>query len=397
MLGILTPAQQEFLDRVAWLSREKIAPRAAHYDAMAANPVDSWRDLWGDGLLAMAIPRDYGGLDLDMLTYIAALETLAQGCASTAMTVHMHTTVHRFIQALATPAQQARYFAATVEHGQLFGSWGSEPSVSLSRTFVMETSIRPVAGGYRIDGTKHFCTMQGGAAYYLVWCALDGRADMGQALLQALVPADTPGMRCDGRWNPLGMRATFSPTVVFENCVVPHDATLGEPGLAARVGVVESFALGYAAIYLGIAHSALAYATQYCQTKVFHPEPLPIAHDPAVQRHIGEMTIPLEAARLLVYHAAQQWPQMDPQQRGILANQAKYQAAQVGLQVTALAMQVVGGRSALKDLPVERAYRDLRTCTLMPPTADRMLQAVGQAALGVGAAMFDFGPAPPTA
>jgi alkylation response protein AidB-like acyl-CoA dehydrogenase len=256
----------------------------------------------------------------------------------------------------------------------------------------METSLRPVAEGYRIDGTKHFCTMQGGASFYLVWCALDGQHDMGNAFLQALVPADTPGMRCDGRWNPIGMRATFSPSVIFDNCVVPRDAVLGQPGAAMRVGVVESFALGYAAIYLGIAQSALEFATRYCQTRVFHPENIAIAHEPAVQRHMAEMAIPLEAARLLLYQAARQWEHVDVPTRGLLANKAKYLATHIGLQVTTTAMQVVGGRSALKDLPVERAYRDLRTCTLMPPTVDRMLEAVGKGVLGIEATMFNLGP-----
>jgi alkylation response protein AidB-like acyl-CoA dehydrogenase len=393
MFGIFTPEQQDVITRVTALTHEKIAPRAVHYDAIAANPIDSWRDLWGEGFLAMAIPQKYGGLGLDMLTYIGVIETLAQGCANTAMTVHMHSTVHRFIAALGTPQQQARYFPETVQHGKMFGSWGSEPSVSLSRTFLMETAIRPVAGGYRIDGTKHFCTMQGGASYYMVWCALEGRKDIGNALLQALVPADAPGMHCDGRWNPIGMRATFSPSVVFDNCVVSAEATLGQPGAVLRAGVIEAFALGYAAIYLGIAQGAFEFARCYCQTKVFHPENIPIAHEPVVQRHMAEMAIPLEAARLLLYHAARQWEEVDVPTRGMLANKAKYLATQVGLQVTTTAMQVVGGRSALKDFPVERAYRDLRTCTLMPPTVDRMLEAVGKGTLGVESAMFNFNPA----
>jgi alkylation response protein AidB-like acyl-CoA dehydrogenase len=395
MLGIFTPVQQAVIERVAQLTQTNIAPRAAHYDAIAANPMESWRDLWAEGFLAMAIPQPYGGLGLDMPTYLAAIETLASGCANTAMTVHMHSTVHRFLDALGTPAQKTRYFAETVERCKMFGSWGSEPSVSLSRAFLMETAIRPVNGGYRIDGVKHFCTMQGGASYYMVWGALDGLSDMSKALLQALVPAETPGMRTDGCWNPMGMRATFSPSVVFEHCVVPADAVLGRPGRAIQVGVVESFALGYAAIYLGIARSALEYATQYCQTKVFRPENVPIAHDAAIQRHIAEMAVALEAARLLLYQAAAQWEEADVPTRGLLANKAKYLATQAGLQVTTTAMQIVGGRSALKELPVERAYRDLRTCTLMPPTVDRMLEAVGKAALGVEVQMFNLGAAPP--
>jgi alkylation response protein AidB-like acyl-CoA dehydrogenase len=393
MLGVLTLAQQDIVARVAQLTRDKIAPRAAHYDAMATNPVESWRDLWGEGFLAMTVPREYGGLGLEMAAYIGAIEALAQGCANTAMTVHMHATVHRFLAALGTPAQKARYFPETVERGKLFGSWGSEPGVSLSRAFLVETALRPVEGGYRIDGLKHFCTMQGGASYYMVWCALDGMPDMSQALLQVLVPGDTPGMQTSGQWNPLGMRATFSPSVRFDNCRVAADATLGQPGMALHVGVIESFALGYAAIYLGIAQSALAFAKQYCQTKTFQPENVPIAQDPVLQRHIAEMAIPLAAARLLLYQAAQQWQQADVPTRGLLANQAKYLATQVGLQVTTTAMQAVGGRSALKEFPVERAYRDLRTCTLMPPTVDRMLEAVGKVELGVQASMFNFGSA----
>jgi alkylation response protein AidB-like acyl-CoA dehydrogenase len=219
---------------------------------------------------------------------------------------------------------------------------------------------------------------------------------MSKGLLQVLVPAETPGMQTDGHWNPLGMRATFSPSVVFDNCVLPAECTLGQPGMATQVGVVESFALGYAAIYLGIAQGALDFATRYCQTKVFHPENIPIAHEAAIQRHVAEVAIPLEAARLLLYQAAQHWQDADVPTRGLLANKAKYLATQVGLQVTATAMQVVGGRSALKDLPVERAYRDLRTCTLMPPTVDRMLEVVGKSALGAEVQMFSFGTAAST-
>lgn len=395
MLRMLTPAQQAVIERAAQLTRAHIAPRAAHYDAIAANPVESWRDLWAEGFLAMSIPPVYGGLGLEMPTYIGVIETLARGCANTAMTVHMHSTVHRFIDALGTPEQKSRYYPETVEQGKMFGSWGSEPSVSLSRTFLMETALRSVNGGYRIDGVKHFCTMQGGASYYMVWCALDGLQDMSKALLMALVPAETPGMRSDGHWDPLGMRATYSPSVIFENCVVPADVTLGRPGMATQVGVVEGFALGYAAIYLGIAQSALEFATQYCQTKVFQPENVPIAHEPAIQRHIAEMSVPLEAARLLLYQAAAQWAEADTPTRGVLANRAKYLATQVGLQVTSTAVQVVGGRGAFKDFPVERAYRDLRTCTLMPPTMDRMLETVGKAALGVQVQMFNLQPASP--
>ncbi|HXH82900.1 MAG TPA: acyl-CoA dehydrogenase family protein, partial [Candidatus Tectomicrobia bacterium] len=161
---------QQIVDRAARITREQVAPRAAHYDAEGRNPVDSWRALAAENFLAMAIPRAHGGLGLDMATYIAVIRTIARGCANTAMTVHMHSTVMRFIDALATDAQKRRYFAEVVEHGKLFGSWGSEPAVSLSRTFLMETSVRLDGDGWAVDGVKHFCTMAQGASYYMVWC-----------------------------------------------------------------------------------------------------------------------------------------------------------------------------------------------------------------------------------
>ncbi len=385
---MIATGQQAVLERVDRLTREHIAPRAADYDAAGANPLDSWRVLAGDGFLASCIPTAYGGLGLDMPTYIGVIRTIARGCANTAMTVHMHSTVMRFIDALATPEQKRRYFREVVEHGRLFGSWGSEPAVSLSRSFLVETVVRQDGDGYVVDGVKHFCTMALGASRYMVWCALDGGTDMGKALLQVLVPADAPGIATDGKWNTLGMRATFSPSVTFTGVRVPRDAALGDPGAALRVGVVEAFALGYAAVYVGIAEGALAFAIDYARQRIVRPENVPVAHDPAVQRHVGELAAQLDAARLVLADAAERWEAADVQERGVLGNKAKYLATEVGLAVTSKVIQVVGGRGAYKEFPAERAFRDLRTSTLMPPTVDRMLEGIGKAALGLEGGMF---------
>jgi len=380
--------QNAILDRVDRLTREHIAPRAAEYDAAGTNPIDSWRVLGQDGFLASCIPIAYGGLGLDMPTYVGVIRTIARGCANTAMTVHMHSTVMRFIDGLATDAQKRRYFSEVVDHGRLFGSWGSEPAVSLSRTFLMETVVRPDGDAYVVDGVKHFCTMALGASRYMVWCALEGNGDMSKALLQVLVPADAPGIVTDGKWNTLGMRATFSPSVTFRGVRVPKDAALGDPGAALRIGVVESFALGYAAVYVGIAEGALAFAIDYAKKRIVKPENMPVAHDPAVQRHVGELAAHLDAARLVLDDTARRWEAADVQGRGVLGNKAKYLATEVGLAVTSKVIQVVGGRGAYREFPAERAFRDLRTSTLMPPTVDRMLEGIGKSALGLDGAMF---------
>ena len=393
----MTSIRREVVETAERAARETLAPRAPRYDDQGQNPVESWRDLWRVGLLAGTIPVSHGGLGLDMATYIAVIRALARGCASTAMTVHMHSTVMRFIDAVGTAAQKRRYFDEVVRHGKLFGSWGSEPAVSLSRTLLMETTIRRDAAGYVIDGVKHFCTMALGASHYMVWCALDGGTDMSKSLQLALVPADSPGITTDGKWDTLGMRATFSPSVTFAGVRVPDDGMLGDPGAAVRVGVIESFALGYAAVYLGIAESALAFALDYAKKRIVKPENVAVAADPTVQRHVGELAVHLDAAGLVLADSAARWDGADLAELGPLANRAKYLAGEVGLHVTSKVIQVVGGRGAYKDFPAERAFRDLRTCTLMPPTVDRMLEAIGKSALGLDAAMFNVSGRKPAA
>jgi alkylation response protein AidB-like acyl-CoA dehydrogenase len=397
MAMALSDADGQLVERVARLTREKIGPRAAQYDRDAVNPLESWRDLWEAGFLAMAVPRRYGGLEVAMPVYAEILRAIAQGCASTSMTLHMHSTVMRFLDALATEDQKRRYYAEVTERGRLFGSWGSEPAVSLSRALQFETSIRRKDGSWVIDGTKHFCTMARGAAYYLVWGALDGLTDMAKALMVCLVPADTPGIAIDDRWDTLGMRATYSPSVTFTGCAVAGDSAIGEPGGALRAGVIEGFALGYAAIYLGIAQSALDFAVEYAKKRVMKPDPLPIAHEPATQRHVGELTIKLEAAGLVLARAAEEWASAGAVQRGVLAAKAKYVTTESGLLVTSKVIQLVGGRGAYRDHPVERAFRDLRTCTLMVPSVDRMAETIGKSVLGLDGAMFNVAAGTPPA
>jgi alkylation response protein AidB-like acyl-CoA dehydrogenase len=385
----LSPAQRAVIDRAERVTAAEIAPRAARYDAAGTNPLESWGALWREGFLGVAIPPRHGGLGLDMPTYAAVVGTIARGCASTGMTLHMHSTVMRFIGALGTEAQQRRYYREVVERGALFGSWGSEPAVSQSFTFLVETAIRPNAGGHVIDGVKYFCTMALGASHYLIWCAHEGDRDMSKSLQLVLVPSDRAGVTTDGKWNTLGMRATFSPTVTLTDVHVKPDEVLGPRGGPLGIGVIEAFGLGYAAIYLGIADGALRFAADYAAHRVVKPENVAIAQDPAVQRHVGELVARLEAAQHVLERCAEQWEGADPALRGVLSSKAKYLATEAALHVTSKVVQLVGGRGAYAEYPAERAFRDVRTATLMSPTVDRMMETVGKHVLGIGVGMFN--------
>jgi butyryl-CoA dehydrogenase len=184
------------------------------------------------------------------------------------------------------------------------------------------------------------------------------------------------------------MRGTYSPSVTLTAVRTSADSLLGGPGAALGVGVLEGFALGYAAIYLGIAESALDFAVDYARKRIVQPENLPVSHDPNVQRHIGDLRVHLDAALLVLERSAEQWAMADVVGRGLLAAKAKYLAGETALEITSKVIQVVGGRGAYRDFPAERALRDVRTSTLMPPTPDRMLEAIGKSALGLDTPMF---------
>jgi alkylation response protein AidB-like acyl-CoA dehydrogenase len=388
----LTPTERrDLLDRIDRLAADRFAPRAAAYDREARCPVENYEDLWKEGFLALNVPRAHGGLEVDPLTYFSVIEHIARACASTAMTLHMHSCATKFVALLGTPEQQARYFAEVVEGGKLLASWASETQISLTRTFLVSTPLRPVDGGYVLNGDKHFCTMAGVASYYLVWCMLEGAADMATGAMLAAVPADNPGVSILGEWDTLGMRATVSPGARFAECFVRDDEILGPPGGVIASGVLDMLGLGYAAVYLGIAQGALDFTLDYCRTTTFKPQVTPIGHDPLIQRQCGEMAITLDSARLVVYRSAADFASVEQSQRSPLVARAKYAATQAAIAVTTACLQVCGGRSAFKTLPVERAFRDVRTATLMPPNIDTMLGAIGRDALGLSGAAFKFG------
>ena len=368
------------------LATECLSPRAAHYDSEAIHPVESWRDVWRQGMLAMGIPRRFGGLELVMLTYIKIVEQLASGCTNTGMTVHMHSTVTRFIDALCSEEQKAFYFREVIEEGRLFGSWGSEPETR-GGTAMRLTTIVPRSGAYVINGVKHFCTMSGGAHRYMIHCS-SGAGDPLESQWLALLPRDTSGIEQIGDWDTLGMRATVSPAMNLNNCVVGPDALLGHPGEAPRTGVTQGFGLGFAAVYIGAAKAALDFTREFAKTQTFAPDPSAIAESLAVQRTVAEMSMSLDSARRVNHASASEWPGANPAERAVLAARAKYLATVASLDVTSKAIQIAGGRSAHKRMPLERLYRDVRTSTLMPPNLDRCLEIVGRSDLGLDASLY---------
>ena len=372
------------------LAREKFAGRAAGYDASAEFPLENYDDLREAGLLGLRVPRDYGGLGVDPLTFAMCILSVARGCASTGLTLTMHTNVlGSFVGSLGTPDQRNWYFGEAIDDGRLFASITSEPGASARDRFVLSTTFSPTAdGGYLVSGTKHFCSLADAADYFFVSGVIDGSGGGSDNIISAMIRSDMSGVEVTAQWDAVGMRATSSHTVSY-NTMAPAHAVFGPPGriLSADWG---SFSLGYAAVYLGIAEAAYQHITDYVSEKTWTPEGETIINHPGTQKAIGEMSVAIQSGRLLLVDAALTDRHADPTGAVLAVNRAKQYCAEVGASVTDAAMRLAGGGGLLKSSPLERLRRDALSGPVMPPANDRCLETIGKLECGLPAVTIEL-------
>ncbi len=379
----LPPDEQEIVSLISRLARERFAPRAARYDAENTFPTENYADLREHRLMDLTVPKEYGGKGLSSLAYCLAMHEMAKGDSSTALTFNMHATIMTIIAHIATPEQRERYFGEVVRRGAIFASIGSEPNASPNASkFYIETTLSKTPGGYRLNGNKFFCSFGNAADYYFIYAMLENTKRIREGLVSAVVPKGTPGVTVIETWNSMAMRATASHSMTYQDGFVREDDIVGPPGVVFTSGLGAEYAVGYAAIYLGIAEAAYEFARDYARTRVIKPDTQPIGHSPVIQRYIAEMSVALEAARLMSARAALT-ARPGTSERVLAISQAKYLSAETAIKVTDLALRVCGGRGLLKDYPLERYYRDVRAGLVMGPSTDFLLLNIGRAALGL--------------
>ena len=371
------------------LSREKFAVRAQTIDREARFPFENYEDLRDSGLLALTVPREHGGIGADSLTYAVILSRVAKGCASTGLTFNMHCAIVDFLLQLASPDQQQRFFKAVVDDGAIFASITSEPGSSFRDKLAIRTSIRRENGRYRLNGTKHFCSLSTGATYYFTWSLLDGAADLTDGLLNVLIRADQPGVEIIHDWDTIGMRGTVSNSIRFHDVEILPENVVGEPG--AILGKDMSiWSLGYTGVYFGIAEAAYEFCVEYVKKTQFRGMSGSLASDARIQRQIGEMATLLESARRAVERLGMVRGNADKVELTFILNQAKYLATEAAKEIAERAIRLTGGRGLLRSLPLERHFRDALAGVVMPPANDRCMETVGKIALGLEAKTLDF-------
>ena len=383
----VTEAQRELQQRARCLA-EDFATRAAQHDREASDPVENYAALRDAGFYGLNVPAVLGGAGVGLLGYSLAAEELGRGCASTALSFNMHlSVVGPLMESPLVPAATKERLAKLVVHeGKLIGGNFSEPTTSgLVGTPVPLTRARRVDGGYRITGRKAFASMIAAADYVMVMAYPD-EATTPTAAMLLLVPPDAPGRRVENVWDTLGMRATRSDSMILDDCWVADDALLlrSDDILPFRRDGANWFWGSYTPVYLGIGVAAYHAIVETVQARTPPGFSQPLAYHPDVRRHVAEMNVDLEAARLLTLHAAWLSDTRGPTPATLSAlYRAKYFVGEAVTRVTRTAMTLGGAHALFKTSPLERFFRDGAVAPVQFPPRDFCLATLGMLELGL--------------
>jgi alkylation response protein AidB-like acyl-CoA dehydrogenase len=358
-----------------------LAARAAEHDAAGVFPAADFADLRSAGLLGVMVPPRLGGPGAGFADYAEVAMELGAGAGATALVFNMHASV---TGALAqTPDDVARamgvpesFFAmrdralGQAAGGALFAVAMSERGVG-SRLSKLTSSYEPTGGGFHITGSKTFVSGAGHADVYLV------AARRGDAVSHFLVPAG-PGLTVERTWDSMGMRATGSDDLHLD-VTVDGDALLGGiEGLTLLLAQVmpQWLVASYAAVYVGVARSAVTAAVEHLRARA-------LTALPAVRARVGRAEARVEAARLVVLEAARRVDAApgDPETNRWVWR-AKLLAGETAMDVAASMLEAAGTSATRRGSPLERIFRDARCGSLQPATSDVCADWLGAAALG---------------
>jgi alkylation response protein AidB-like acyl-CoA dehydrogenase len=378
--------RRALVERVAELARERLAPRAAHYDRTASFPAEDFADLFAAGLLGAVVPREHGGLGVgplrgDAFTLWMMTKELAKADLSLARCWEGHANSLVLIDALGSEEQRTRWFAGVVERGEKWVAWSGEPQAPAPGEVVrFGTRVTAVPGGYVVDGSKAFSTSAGGAQWAILLVNTGGpggarHAASPETLLLLACDLADPSVEIDRSWwDPIGMRATVSHLVRFTRTFIPESQQIGEPGCYLREGWQTAFIPHYAASFLGAAEAAYDQALIYLTAQGK-------GEDPYVQQRVARMSINVETAHLWLRHVARLWDDGRRQEAQLAGSRARHLIEHLAEETVGHAIRACGARMLMRSNPVERIYRDL-SMYIRHDNDDHILATIGKALLG---------------
>lgn len=381
MSDFLPEPLQRLVDLASDVVAHAIAPQAEALDRDGGWPQAQMAALREAGLLGLTVPSALGGHGQGLLGLAAVTETLARGCASTAMCYGMHCVGTAVIAAKATPAQEERYLRPIAEGAHVTSLALSETGTG-AHFFLPQTGLRREGDAFVVEGEKQFVTNGARADSYVVSTRASDATDGEFSCI--VVDADAPGLGWGEAWQGLGMRGNSSRAMRLAGVRVPAANLLGEEGdqtwYVFEV-VAPYFLTAMAGTYVGVARSALDLAIQHLKTRRHGHSGLALADAEILQHHVGRLWAEVEKTRLLVQQAARlgDLGSLDALTT-LLASKAE--AARAAVHATNEAMSLGGGIAYRENSTLARLLRDARASHVMSPTTDLLTLWTGRSALG---------------
>jgi alkylation response protein AidB-like acyl-CoA dehydrogenase len=378
----LSPQHEEIRRTVREFAEREIIPIADELERKGEFPHDIIRQAAALGLLGVPYPEDVGGTGLDSLAYAITVEELSRASGSIGIIVSAHTSLGCNPLYLAgTPEQKDRYLRPLAS-GEVLGAYGlTEPGAG-SDSRGTRTRARRDGDEWVLNGSKRFITNAGVAGTYIVTAVTDREADSGR-ISAFIVEADTPGFSIGRMEEKMGLHASNTGELIFEDCRIPAANLLGEEGEGDKLFLktLDGGRIGIGAMALGLAQAAYEAASAYAKERKQFDRP--IASFQGVAFKIADMAVGIDAARLLVYRAA--WLKDCGKPYTTEAAMAKLFASEVARQVTNDAIQVHGGYGYVTEYHVERYLRDAKLTEIGEGTSEIQRLVIARNILGIRA------------
>ena len=377
---VLTEEQEQLRHEIRDFAAREIAPNVLAWDERGEFPLDVIKKLGVMGLLGVIFPAEYGGSDLGYVDYVLAIEELSAVDGSIGLTVAAHNSLgsnHIFI---AGSEEQRRKYIPRLATGEWLAAWGlTEPGSGSDASGARTTAVRK-GDRYILNGTKTFIT-NGHYADATVVIAVTDKSKGTHGLSAFVVEKGTKGFRSGKKENKLGLRASDTSELIFEDCEIPAENLLGVEGegFIDAMRVLDGGRISIAALSLGIARGALDAALSYVKERRQFGKA--IAEFQGIQWKLADMATELDAARLLTQRAAV----LKDAGRKVTRESAmaKLFASETAVHICNEAVQLFGGYGFIKDYPAEKFYRDVKLCTIGEGTSEIQRMVIAREILKV--------------
>lgn len=383
----LTEEQQMIQDAAREFAQSEIAPVAAKFDESGEFPADTIRQAGELGFMGVEVPEEYGGAGLDAISYVLVMMEIAAADAAHSTIVSVNNSLFGVPLLEFGTEEQKQAFLKPVASGAAIGAYAlTEPQSGSDSRAMRCKAVRAADGSsYTLNGKKSWITSGPVADYVIVFAQTDDENGNALGISAFVVDATVPGFIRGKKEPKLGIRASATSELEFENCIVPTANRIGNEGKGFRIAmtVLDAGRLGIAAQSVGIAQAAYEAALEYSRDRQAFGNP--IGSFQSIQNKIADMKMRIEASRLLTLQAA--WSKEQAKASGarntLNASIAKLHASETAMFVAHEALQIHGGMGYSRELPLERYFRDAKITEIYEGTSEIQRMVIGRAETGL--------------